>query len=114
MDVIIYTVMVTFGSPFGSYSSLLGCFSSLEAAKAAADRLIETHADLIKYGYFYDKMIRIEIGSRDMNECKLYSFAILTYSGTAKEWLKNPLADRLVKSTLKLSTEDDADGQSNS
>lgn len=113
MNDLIYTVMVTFTSPFGSYSSLLGCFSSLEAAKAAADQLIETHADLIKYGYFYDNLTRIEIDKRNLNERKLYSFAILTYSGTAKEWLKNPLLDRLVKSTVQISTKEDNDDSSN-
>lgn len=105
----IYTVMVTFTTFYGNYSSLLGCFDSMETARAAADELIKTHADLIKYGYFYDKLTRIEIANRDMNESRLYSFPILTYSGTTKEWIKNPLLDRLVKSTLQLSTEDDKD-----
>ncbi len=112
MDVIIYTVMVTFMSPFSDYSSLLGCFSSLEAAKAAADEFISTHADLIKYGYFYDKLTRIEIARRGMNESRLYNFSILTYSGTTKEWMRNPLVDRLTQSELHM--EVDKDEPSNS
>lgn len=107
MDGEIYTVMVTFTSPFGSYSSLLGCFSSLEAAKAAADQLIETHADLIKYGYFYDKLIRIDIARRGMNESRLYNFSILTYSGTTKEWMRNPLVDRFTQSELHMEVDKD-------
>lgn len=105
MDVIIYTVMVTFTAFFGSYSSLLGCFSSLEAAKAAADELIKTNTELIKYGQFYDKITYISIARRGMDESRLYDFSILTYSGTTKEWMRNPLIDRFTQSELHM--EDD-------
>ena len=114
MDWIIYTIMVIFATPFGDDSRLLGCFSSLEAAKTAADKFIAMHAELLDNSWYYNRIIRIEMDSREMNMSKLDSLSILTYDGVTKKWLKSPMADRLVKSTLELSTEDDTDESSNS
>lgn len=99
MDGEIYTVMITFTAFFGIYSSLFGCFDSMEAAKAAADELIKTHSEL------NELITRIDITRRGINETELYNFSILTYSGVTKKWMRNPLADRFTQSELH--TEDD-------
>ena len=117
MSDLAYVVIAKFLKLNDFYYHLVGCFSSLEAARHAGERFANDCDRMIaSENLIYDVdrpfLTSINVHGVEINKIHERITCMYTWCGALRKWSKSQSYDRIVKNLLH--TEDDNDGSSNS